>query len=101
MFYGRWANDLIDETNDAIISYNDGSANDGAKYMGQTQGTIRHGSGTMSWANGDKYIGEFVGDKRQGHGCFVAATGLRCAVPTGLATPVEQAVRLARCALAW
>jgi hypothetical protein len=45
------------------------------EYTGQWQGGKRHGTGVMTWDDGDKYEGDFVHDKRHGQGKYTYASG--------------------------
>ncbi|OMJ67375.1 hypothetical protein SteCoe_35484 [Stentor coeruleus] len=49
---------------------------DEVSYEGEyIEGTLKHGYGTYTYANGDKYIGYWENDKRQGNGEMIWATG--------------------------
>ena len=47
----------------------------GAKYIGQWKGDMRHGHGEQTWADGARYEGEWRFNKAHGKGTFWHITG--------------------------
>ena len=47
----------------------------GDKYVGEFKDGVKHGQGTLTYANGDKYVGEFKNDMRHGQGTYTFADG--------------------------
>ena len=48
---------------------------DGATYVGQFRGGLRHGHGTVKWANGDVYVGDYENGEMHGRGTYSHANG--------------------------